>query len=268
MDKNRLNELAANPNHITGIYNYCDRWCERCTFTSRCLLYAMEKEDEQNNDPETLDLENEKFWNKIHESFQLTLELLRDDADKLGIDLDNLPDDPELIQKHEDQMEAARNHPLTKKADRYFQLVYDWMDENNTLFENKASELQRHLELGMADEDPEKDAGRINDAVDVIQWYLMQIEVKLSRAFNSRFFENEEREYEDFDDLISDADGSAKVSLIGIDRSIAAWGIMLQHFSEVENKILDFLVILEQLRKGIEKEFPEARNFKRPGFDD
>ncbi|MCB0550950.1 MAG: hypothetical protein KDD19_25495 [Phaeodactylibacter sp.] len=30
--------------NIPGIYNYCDRWCERCSFTSRCLLYAQEQE--------------------------------------------------------------------------------------------------------------------------------------------------------------------------------------------------------------------------------
>ena len=27
---------------IPSIHNYCDRWCERCPFTSRCRAYAME----------------------------------------------------------------------------------------------------------------------------------------------------------------------------------------------------------------------------------
>src|SRR5262245_58416083 len=36
-------DLAKDPNFISGIYNYCDRWCERCAFTSRCFLYATEK---------------------------------------------------------------------------------------------------------------------------------------------------------------------------------------------------------------------------------
>lgn len=25
---------------IEGIFNYCDRWCERCKFTSHCRLFA------------------------------------------------------------------------------------------------------------------------------------------------------------------------------------------------------------------------------------
>jgi hypothetical protein len=69
-------------------------------------------------------------------------------------------------------------------------------------------------------------------------------------------------------DALKDSDGSAKVSLIGIDRSLASWGILLQHFPEEENTILDMLAHLEKLRKSVEKEFPDARSFKRPGFDD
>ncbi len=25
---------------IVGIFNYCDRWCERCPLTSRCRVFA------------------------------------------------------------------------------------------------------------------------------------------------------------------------------------------------------------------------------------
>ena len=28
---------------IPGIYNYCDSWCERCLYTSRCMNFAMGK---------------------------------------------------------------------------------------------------------------------------------------------------------------------------------------------------------------------------------
>jgi len=44
MDKDKLIEMAENPDLIPGIYNYCDRWCERCTFTSRCLTFLTEEE--------------------------------------------------------------------------------------------------------------------------------------------------------------------------------------------------------------------------------
>jgi hypothetical protein len=31
---------------ISGIYNYCDRWCERCSMTARCYVFWQEKRAE------------------------------------------------------------------------------------------------------------------------------------------------------------------------------------------------------------------------------
>ena len=70
------------------------------------------------------------------------------------------------------------------------------------------------------------------------------------------------------DEFPKDSDGSAKVALIGIDRSIAAWGMMLSLFPEKEDETFKNLVLLEKLRKMTEKEFPDARSFHRAGFDD
>ena len=46
--------------HIPGIYNYCDRWCERCPFTSRCLNFEMSEENF--GDLENADITNEVLW--------------------------------------------------------------------------------------------------------------------------------------------------------------------------------------------------------------
>ena len=39
MRTRNLIDLTDNPNLISGIHNYCDRWCERCPLTARCLVY-------------------------------------------------------------------------------------------------------------------------------------------------------------------------------------------------------------------------------------
>jgi len=44
--------------------------------------------------------------------------------------------------------------------------------------------------------------------------------------------------------------------------------MMLQALPDQEDKILDILKILDRLRRMTEEEFPEARRFKRAGFDD
>src|SRR5215475_1723060 len=65
MSKKDLLEMAGDRDLISGIYNYCDRWCERCAFTSRCFLYATEKSDPDLDDPEARAITNAKFWRKL-----------------------------------------------------------------------------------------------------------------------------------------------------------------------------------------------------------
>ena len=65
MRRRSLTELASNPDLISGIYNYCDRWCERCPLTSRCLVFATEQVD-HNGSAQSHDLNNEAFWHKLN----------------------------------------------------------------------------------------------------------------------------------------------------------------------------------------------------------
>ena len=58
-----------------------------------------------------------------------------------------------------------------------------------------------------------------------------------------------------------------KVALIALDCSLAAWGEMRNHFPLHNNDIFDILVHLDRLRRKVEKVFPDARAFIRPGFD-
>jgi len=63
VNRDRLERLAAEKRFIPGIYNYCDRWCERCPQTSHCLNFSIS--EEEFSDPETRDIRNEAFWNKL-----------------------------------------------------------------------------------------------------------------------------------------------------------------------------------------------------------
>ena len=59
-----------NTDLITGTYNYCDRWCERCPLTSRCLVYASENESSESND-----IRNADFWRTLSASLTEAREL-------------------------------------------------------------------------------------------------------------------------------------------------------------------------------------------------
>jgi hypothetical protein len=88
MKRKSLLRMAQDPKFISGIYNYCDRWCERCSLSDRCLIHAMERTEEA-SDPAGRDLDNQKFWDKLQWNFTETLEMVRADAKERGIDLDD-----------------------------------------------------------------------------------------------------------------------------------------------------------------------------------
>ncbi len=80
MDKQQIYQLAGDPKFISGIYNYCDQWCERCLLSAYCLNLAVEK------DTETQYLDNQDFWTKVTQSFQVAIEMLEDLAQQDSID--------------------------------------------------------------------------------------------------------------------------------------------------------------------------------------
>jgi len=261
MFKEKLKELANDPNFIPGIYNYCDRWCERCPLTSRCSVFALEKEDLE--DPEMRDIQNEKFWKKMGEMFQATRELVEEMAKRMGIDLDSL-DLEAGIEEERLKDEIAQNHECSRAAKIYIQRVNTWFDSVTDLFKEKEDELSSQVQMDIPTVNPLGEAFSLKDAVEVIRWYQHQIYVKMMRAIRGKM----DDEDESFDEYPKDSDGSAKVALIGMDRSISAWGELLKQFPQQEDPILDILLHLDRQRRKAEKEFPEARAFVRPGFDD
>lgn len=244
MRRRTLTDLANNPDLISGIYNYCDRWCERCPLTSRCLVYATEQEDD-NSFPGN-DLRNEAFWQKLSVIFQETREMIVEWAKEAGVDLNGSSDEDESRQHRKRQL--VDNHPLTKAGKKYANTASDWFRELDQMFE--VSENFEQLE----------------DAREVVQWYQYQIAVKTMRALSGR---REELEGDpEIVEFPKDSDGSAKVALIGVDRSIAAWRMMQLSLPERAASIVPLILQLERLRNRLDKAFPEARDFVRPGFDE
>ena len=110
---------------------------------------------------------------------------------------------------------------------------------------------------------PEDELISINDSIEVIRWYQFQISVKPKRAVESA---SEEGRSESTD-LLKDSDGSAKVALIGIDRSLSAWNVLLNRLTGDQYRIRHLIGLLENIRQRVETHFPRARAFVRPGFD-
>src|ERR1700754_1565819 len=81
--------------NIPGIHNYCDRWCERCYFTSRCAVY----EDDKNPFPKGQEAGNKAFWDALAKNFAKAKHLLEQAAARHGVDLQELVIDIEEKEK-------------------------------------------------------------------------------------------------------------------------------------------------------------------------
>ena len=253
MPRKTLTELAQNPDLISGIYNYCDRWCERCPLTSRCLVYTTENELTDNNYTQNNDIRNAAFWHTLSETLAEVRQLIPLWA-KDALNLNNAAEQKTVRR----QSRTVDNHPLTKAAKHYADTASDWFRELDHNSELTPTSAKRPTEIDRQNLHP------FEDARGVIQWYQYQIAVKTMRALSGR---NEEIEDPEIADFPKDSDGSAKVALIGIDRSIAAWRLMQLSLSDRAESIVPLILQLETLRINLEESFPEARAFIRPGFD-
>jgi hypothetical protein len=260
MDKEKIKELSRNRQFIAGIYNYCDRWCERCAFSARCSNFALA--EEALADPESRDITNRVFWQKLSETFQVTIDLLQEVAEEEGIDLDAL-DDEELAEEERAKDEFAQHHECSRAAKLYGEKVDEWFESARDFFGEREDGLDLNGPPGLRRDGPVGEGPGLEDSVEVVRWYQHLIYAKIMRALHGQMEEAQEID----DEFAKDSDGSAKVALIAIDRSIAAWGELRDHFPLFDAEILDLLLHLDRLRKSVERVFPDARGFVRPGFD-
>lgn len=255
MDKEELKRMGNNPDFIAGIHNYCDRWCERCTHTSKCMVFAMEQKSF--DDAGTRDINNEKFWTEITSSLQAATELLEEMAEDIDLDFDN-------VRSHNIQEldKKAANHPLSKISKRYGEEVNEWFEKATPELESRGIQLEKKAEMGFPEQELVSEAEQLNDRLEIVRWYQHQIHIKIMRALRGQIDEFET------DPIQNDANGSAKVAFIGISRSKAAWAELYREFPEFEDKILAILALLEKLHSSLEEHFPDLHKFQRPGFDE
>ncbi|MEP7338700.1 MAG: hypothetical protein ABI977_13260, partial [Acidobacteriota bacterium] len=62
--------------------------------------------------------------------------------------------------------------------------------------------------------------------------------------------------------------GQMKTILIGLDRSLLAWGKVQMFWPEQAEEMMHLTSLASELRWMLELAFPNARDFIRPGFDD
>jgi hypothetical protein len=262
---------------ITGIYNYCDYWCDRCAFTRRCRNFAMDpdrlKGDERGGHH---DATNHAFWNRLAE--QLRHAAIFGKADQIGDARSDEPTDADWDEPFDPGIDAALQareravdtHPLTGLSRDYMMQADAWLKSADADLQALAREWLDASGARFDETDYEEAAREVGELIDVVAWYHTLIHPKLARAIGN-LVEPVRGDGEGAriirESRLYDANGSGKVALIAIERSIAAWLRLREILPRQEDAILAMLVLLDRMRRRLRIAIPGAEAFKRPGFD-
>lgn len=222
---------------------YCDSWCERCAFTMRCSHFAVKIALEMCDDDHAAALEfavgrpatvgeddrDEPAW-------------LRDQANLEPTDAESA----EFERLEEARDERLDESPLTTGADVIRTLTHDWLDTHRQRLSANA-------------------APDVADAIQIVGWDCYLISAKLHRALDGRD-RSRQGEADDNDPVQNDWNGSAKVALISIERSARALRRIASATGDTEAAGL--AERLDAFQAEVERDFPDAWRFIRPGFDE
>jgi hypothetical protein len=219
---------------IIGVFNYCDRWCETCGLTSHCRVFAnMARADA------ALDVNMAPVIS----------------ATPAPCDRPNIP--MKWLEDVLEEMEALGGGLLTGEADT---CEPEMTAAHEEIYERAKSYcLWVHDSVGTLERGDPRDA---SDPVAVISWFCSLNASKIHRALTGLTEFDGDREFP------PDHEGAAKVALLGIDRSLAAWRQLVAERRVSEAHARPCLEELEWLRAQLEAAIPEARRFVRPGFDE
>jgi len=255
-----MQQLA--PRNIDGVHNYCDGWCERCGFVTRCAIYpSLAREPMPKADNPLFEHLKDRFD-------QVRTLVARRSTFSSEEALKNVGDvsaaDSAICAREQARRDERRRHdPILREARAYSDLVGAWFEVESDSMRAHADALVRRAEVENVDGISLIELARILDAVEIVRHDCLLIFVKLRRAIAGR--DDSEREGWDDDPVQNDHNGSAKLALACIDRSEGAWRAIAQWYPTTGGRALADQ--LAALRAAVEERFPRARAFLRPGFD-
>ncbi len=197
---------------------------------------------------EERDIENEAFWRRIAANFAEASMMLKEMAKERGIDL-NAVNSEKFAAHRAREKKLIKNEELTELAEKY------WKDTRKTL-----EEKDDWLIFSALDEDAQ------TEMLEIIRWYQFFISAKIQRGFHGLLDFDGNTDEEALNDLQSDTNGSIKIALIAIERSVMAWTALMT--DENAPTIKPHISLLENIKQKTETKFPKARDFIRPGFDE
>ena len=227
---------------IDFISAYCDRWCERCAFTERCSAYACTVATAM-----------------CDGDFAAGLELAVGEPQPVGGSRET-PAAEEWLAGYEEpsaaELDAAMREEEVRR-ERIEALEVSQLSWNYIMF--------AHEWLERRDGQPQPADPLLREALEIVAWDSTLVGAKLRRALAGRD-RTAKDSWTELDRVQNDANGSAKVALISLDRSAAAWRLVADAMQDASAS--DLAALASRVRSLVADEFPDAMAFVRPGFDE
>lgn len=115
----------------SGIFNYCDRWCEKCHKAKKCFLFYKEQKNREELIEKGIDPDDPKnIFLIVEKSFKETEDLLNKFIKENKIDLSKLDDNQdeyELIEK------ATKRDKLYKLSNKFIKKLGEYFETTPSL---------------------------------------------------------------------------------------------------------------------------------------
>ncbi len=240
---------------IENIYAFCDRWCERCAFGSRCEAFAA---SEKIRKPENMVADDEKnriFWENLEARLDEVTRRIQAKANERDVDL-SVFEGVSTKAKFDLFQRKAINNMVLKAGRLYEDKVDDFLDGRADAGQIAMDTLQQgsvfKMTSGSLSEADKQDG---NDGIAIVMRYQLQLYLKLSRAYYSKGREQEEGAEKTG---VIESDGTVKVALMLINRSLVSWEGLQKYFPEQASEIDEILFLLTRMKNHLEDEFPRA----------
>lgn len=238
---------------IVGIFNYCDRRCESCAFTSRCRLFATSARLEAMLDPALRDLtEAPNLAGEGSPPVPRALLELIDALDDVGMDDDAW----QATEQGDAHRPPAAHDALRARAEAHRERVWAWL--------HAQPDPRRDSASAAAPAPPSRD-----DPIAIVVWAHLFIPCKLAGLLgmveSTASWHEHAAEVAHRSDVAS---GAAKVVLLAIERAHAAWLRLADSGGASAAHANACIADLIWMHDALECLFPRARAFVRPAFDE
>lgn len=183
-------------------FNYCDRWCERCQLTHLCRVFKNEQKSrvrliKEGKDPDSM----ESAFEMVAENFAKTMAMIKKDAEKMGINLDEIDDSDYQSPPHPEKF------PLYNLAFKFMKRLEKILEDLRFVSEGADEKL-------------------MIENMEIISHYAPLVPGKIYRAFTSRLEEEEEKKQGIY---IYDAETSAFIAINGLIAIAEALNKLVKH---------------------------------------